>query len=55
LISTLFNATANNFKIILNRREVAKKLSLKLVKEQKRKNRHVNYINSKNNNTDISK
>lgn len=37
LTTTFFNATANNFAILLNRREVARKLTIKLVKLRKKK------------------
>ena len=41
LTNEIFNATANYFTILLNRRDAVKKLSLKMAKEIKRKNRHV--------------
>ena len=37
LIGTLFNVSANNFTLLMNRRETAKKMSLKMVKMQKQK------------------
>ena len=37
LLRSFFNATANNFTLTLKRREVAKKLTLKMVKELKKR------------------
>ena len=54
LTSTFFNVTTNNFTMLLNRREVARKLTMKLVKEQKKKNRHANKEKGKNDYSDVS-
>ena len=37
LLSTFFNVTANDFSLPLNRRDVANKLRLKIVKELKKR------------------
>ena len=50
LMNTCFNITANNFTILLNRWNTANKLTMKMVKDQKKMKRHVNL--SKNNNDD---
>ena len=42
LISTFFNVSANNFTMVLNRKEIVNKLIMKIVKELKRKNEYEN-------------
>ena len=54
LINTHFNVSADNLTMVLNRREVTKKLSLKIVKELKKKNRCTNESKDKNDDTDMS-
>ena len=44
LVTTYFNVSANNFTLVLNRRAVAKKLTLKMVKDLKKKERHANSL-----------
>lgn len=46
--------TANNFAILLNRREVARKLTMKLVKLRKKKNTCTNKAKCKNDYSDVS-
>lgn len=41
LLSTFFNVAANNFAKLLNCKQMANKISLKMVKDMKNKNRHV--------------
>ena len=38
LINNLFNVSANDFTLALNRKEIANKLTMKMMKELKRKN-----------------
>ena len=54
LRSTIFNTTSNNFTLLLNRRNMAQKLTIKMVKEQKKKNRWVHSMKSKNDDKDAS-
>ena len=54
LTITFFNVTTNNFTILLNRREVARKLTMKLVKALKKKNRCANKEKCKNDYSDVS-
>ena len=54
LTCTFFNVTTNNFTMLLNRRELARKITMKLVKEQKKKNRYVNKEKGKNDCSDVS-
>ena len=54
LSNTYFNLATNNFTMLLNRREVARKLTLKLVKEMKKKNKCANSSQGKNKEDDIS-
>ena len=54
LTCTFFNVTTNNFTMLLNRRELARKITMKLVKEQKKKNRYMNKEKGKNDYSDVS-
>ena len=47
LSNTYFNLTANNFTMLLNRREVERKINFKSVKELKKNNRYVNSLEEK--------
>ena len=47
LVTTYFNVSANNFTLVLNRRAVAKKLTLKMVKDLKKKERYANSLRQK--------
>ena len=53
LTSTFFNVAANNFTMVLNRREISNKLTMKMVKEQKRKNRYEKSKNLRNDNENV--
>ena len=52
--NTIFKPTANNFIIVLNRRDTVENSSLNLVKYMKKKNRYVNSVKLKNNVGNIS-
>ena len=54
LMNTFFNVSTNSFTMLLNRSETTKKITLKMVKDQKTKNRYVNEKKSKNVDTDVS-
>lgn len=54
LLKTCFNTAANNFASLLNRRNAANKLTMKLVKNMKKQDRHVNSLKNKNNDDDMS-
>ena len=54
LIKTYFNIEANNFTMLLNKKEVVKKLTLQMVKNQKKKGRRVNSLIQKNDDKDLS-
>lgn len=54
LVQTYFNVTADNFTMLLNRRELSKNLTMKMVKDLKNKQRHVNSLVSKNDDRDVS-
>ena len=54
LINTYFNASANNFTIVLNREEAGKQLTMKKVKERVSKNRPASDKKIKNINSDVS-
>ena len=47
LVTTCFNVSANNFTLALSRRAVAKKLTLKMVKDLKKKERCANSLRQK--------
>ena len=55
LINTLFNIGANNFTMLLNRKENAKKISLKMVKLMKQKNSYQNSNSENGSQTDPKK
>lgn len=46
--------SANNFTMVLNRKELVKKLTMKMEKELKRKNKYENSNTSKNDDEDVS-
>ena len=54
LVKTFFNVSANNFTMILNRKELANKLTMKMVKELKKKNRYENTKKIRNDNKDVA-
>ena len=53
LINTFFNVSANNFTLVLNKKEIANKLTIKMVKELKRKNLYENTKLIKNDNENV--
>ena len=54
IINTIFNTTTNNVTLLLSRNNLAKKLSLKMIKELKKIERCVNFMKSKNDDEDAS-
>ena len=54
LVNTFFNVSTNNFTLLLNRREITKKITMKMVKDQKTKNRYVSENKCTNVGTDVS-
>lgn len=54
MLLTFFNILTNNFTILLNRREMTKKTTLKIVKDQKTKNRCINEKKSNNIDMDVT-
>lgn len=54
LVNTFFNVSTNNFTLLLNRREITKKITMKMVKDQKTKNRYVSENKCTNVSTDVS-
>ena len=54
LANSHFSVTASNFALVLNRRAVAKKLTLKMVKDLKKKERCENSSKQKNDDEDAS-
>ena len=54
LLKTSLNVALTNFTLRLSRMELTKKLTLKMVKETKKKDRHANILRKKNFDEDMS-